>query len=314
MIDRSVTTSNFDTVLFTEEDLKLYVLTQTRGLTKRSQQQIEQTARFIWENTKGEINRKTLLVLSDIFGTFGEMMRNRNYTYTRAFMKYLYKLTMDQRLLSYLAIFERPKTRRLEKRLTPRIVIQEDVENMLHAVKETAPEHRKQEYLVYLLFQAYTGQRPGTTAQLTVGMIKEALRLKPPVLVIPAAIDKIRLQHYVPLHPCLVQELTVLIKGREDHETMFNYPSIRRWLLKQSILLTRAPGLKAALGDLRKYFQQESDRRGWDDAYLKFQMTHGTGGVEFSNYRQFLPENAYASYLEYWEPVQFFYNVFNPAL
>jgi chemotaxis protein CheY-P-specific phosphatase CheC len=69
------------------------------------------------------------------------------------------------------------------------------------------------------LFGAYTGQRSeATIAKLTVGQFREALADEKPVLLVDSSQDKVRMSHYVPLSPRVVEALKPLLLGRDDDE------------------------------------------------------------------------------------------------
>jgi hypothetical protein len=62
-------------------------------------------------------------------------------------------------------------------------------------------------------------QRPiATIARLTVGQFKQALDREKPVLDIPPECDKIRMQHYCPIHPQAIEAIVPLLDGRDDNE------------------------------------------------------------------------------------------------
>jgi hypothetical protein len=67
------------------------------------------------------------------------------------------------------------------------------------------------------LFGAYTGQRSeATIAKLTVGQFCEALAVGKPVLHVLAEQEKNRVEHYVPLHPSVVGEISEVLENDFD--------------------------------------------------------------------------------------------------
>jgi hypothetical protein len=62
----------------------------------------------------------------------------------------------------------------------------------------------------------------GLIARLTVGQFKEALKLEKPVVDILPEQDKVRMQHYTPLHAQVVEAVLPVIEGRGDHELVFD--------------------------------------------------------------------------------------------
>ena len=92
------------------------------------------------------------------------------------------------------------------KRVTSRIVTKGDIESVLSAIEnahqnEQINDCHYQNYRAIVLFGAFTGQRPqATTARLTVGQFRTTISQKRPVIDVLPKQDKIRMQHYCPLH------------------------------------------------------------------------------------------------------------------
>jgi len=87
-------------------------------------------------------------------------------------------------------------------------------------------------YRAIVLFGAYTGQRPiATIRKLTVGQFRTVLHHAPLVLEVLPQQDKIRMQHYVPLHPCFVEAVTPLLDGRnrKDDTRIFSHEYFDKW-------------------------------------------------------------------------------------
>lgn len=142
-----------------------------------------------------------------------------------------------------------------------------------------------------------------TTAQLTVGQFRDAIKHKKTVIHVKASQDKIRYEHYVPLHPVVIDAITPLLRGRVKNDKMFSYNAISMWFKREKISLTRTPG-HFVFGDLRKFAEQYGDVIGWDTSNRAYIMTHGVSGVVWKHYRHPLPENIYDKYMESWKPVQ----------
>ncbi|MGZ4934854.1 MAG: hypothetical protein ACXV49_10220 [Halobacteriota archaeon] len=136
-----------------------------------------------------------------------------------------------------------------------------------------------------LLLGAFTKQRPlATLARLTDGQLKEAIateaREKPVVHILPQQ-DKIRMQHYCPLHPQVVEAMLLLLDGRRDDELAFEQLSIQLWLQHNDVRL-RHGGARIVNGDLRKFAEQHRDLIGWDQSNGACILTHGVSGVDWS--------------------------------
>jgi hypothetical protein len=212
---------------------------------------------------------------------------------------------MDAKILSYHAIFERPKNKQAIKLLTSRIIVQEDIQKILNEIckDETISEEKKLNYQSLILFLSYSGQRTVTASRLTAKQFNDALNQNPPVLTVEAEQDKIRMQHYVPIHPALLPSIKRVIIGKCDSDTVFDYLGLQRWMKHHSIAMSHTKG-KIELKDLRKFFEQKSDEIGFSDANKNFMMSHGVSSISWTSYKQFLPETVYRRYLKYWNGVK----------
>jgi hypothetical protein len=77
-----------------------------------------------------------------------------------------------------------------------------------------------------MLFGAYTGQRSNATiSKLTIGQFREAMQLEKPVVQVKTSQDKIKMEHYVPIHPQAIRALKLLLDGKENDKLMFEYKS-----------------------------------------------------------------------------------------
>jgi len=122
--------------------------------------------------------------------------------------------------------------------------VTEDIKTVLAAIEE-GHENREfttrqyQNYKALVLFGACTGQRPiATIRKLTVGQFRAALRGDPPVLDVLPQQDKIRMQHYVPLHPYVVDAVTLLLDGRNrnDDTHIFAHEYFDKWVRRKKFL------------------------------------------------------------------------------
>lgn len=138
-----------------------------------------------------------------------------------------------------------------------------------------------------------------TISRLTVGQFNCALASKKPVIIVKSFQDKIRMEHYVPIHPNLVNLLTELCKGKSDESKMFEYHSLWMWLKRQKIPLSYNNN-HFTMGDLRKFSEQYGDVIGWEQSNRAYILTHGVSGVDWAHYRHPLPEHVYDNYMKYW--------------
>jgi len=275
-------------------------------VSKGSVQWIKTVTDLLSKNLNGVINQTTLSKYADsIASKYGSSTSiHKCYMYSRGFFKHLYKLRMDTRLLAYLAIFEKPKVRRDIKLMTSRIITVEDIQNVITGIDNdiTLSDDRKHQSKALILFLAYEGQRPLTVLRLTAGQFRQSLVMNPPVLIVQPWQDKNRMEHYVPLHPVVIPFIEKLIEGKSDNEVIFDLRRTQVWLQQTAIPLTHIDG-KLQLKDLRKFFEQKSDEIGFTDANKNFIMSHGVSSINWTSYKQFLPENVYKRYMECWKNI-----------
>jgi len=198
--------------------------------------------------------------------------------YARAFLSYLTKTSPDSRYESFRLFLELPKAVKTCKLLTRRIVTIEDVQNVLSVLKSRYKrgELDEQHYVAYnalIVFVAFTGQRPyATISRITAGQFEEALKFRSskPTLDISADQDKIRMAHYVPLHPRIIEAVEPLLDGKKGDELMFPLCALIQWLIRgreagNEIPLRRRNGY-FVLSDLRKFMEPHGDVIGWDSS------------------------------------------------
>jgi hypothetical protein len=122
------------------------------------------------------------------------------------------------------------------------------------------------------------------------------------VLKVGSSQDKIRMSHYVPLQPHVVEALKARLVGREDDELMFTHNSFLMWIKRQKISMSRFYG-HFVLGYLRKFAEQHGDVIQWDQSNRAYILTHGVSGVDWKHYKHPLPEQVYEVHMKYWKTV-----------
>ena len=108
--------------------------------------------------------------------------------------------------------------------------------------------------------------------KLTAGQFRESLKAKKPVLRVESHQDKIRMEHYVPLHPQVIESIRPLLAGKKGYEAVFHYGSFWMWVKRRKIPMSRFSG-HFVLGDLRKFTEQYGDTIGWDQSNRAYIMT-----------------------------------------
>ncbi len=189
--------------------------------------------------------------------------------------------------------------------MTDRIVTKEDVENVLKAIEQA---HRRGNidayhclnYKAMTLFGATSGQRPNATiARLTVGQFREAVKRDKPVVDVLPWQDKIRMQHYCPLHPQVVEAILPVLDDLRDEALAFEQLSFQQWLRYHEVRLLKS-NARIVMGDLRKFAEQYGDVIQWDQSNRAYILTHGVSGIDWKHYKHPLPEHVYDVYMQYW--------------
>ena len=87
--------------------------------------------------------------------------------------------------------------------------------------------------------------------------------MKKPVIYVLPWQGKIRMQHYCPLHPQVIEAIAPVLEGRRDDERVFEQLSFPQWLKYTDIRLLHG-GACIVNGDLRKFCEQQGDILQWD--------------------------------------------------
>jgi integrase len=295
-----------------EEEITDYTAFRCIGVTAATIPWINKCSVTFWNVTKGVINKARIeafleYVLTKYTGIYS---RRKMLNFAKAFLHYLTKMRLDTRYKEFNLFLEMPRAVKESKQITQRIGTTEDIKNVLSAIDEANKNseftaRQRQNYKALVLFGAYTGQRPlATIRKLTVGQFRAALQRDPSVLDVLPQQDKIRMQHYVPLHPCVVDAVIPLLDGRnrKDDTRIFAHEYFDKWARKKKIPLVY--GGHFVCGDLRKFAEQHGDVIQWDQSNRAYVMTHGVSGVEWKHYRHPLPDSVYDVYMKYWADVR----------
>jgi hypothetical protein len=273
---------------------------------------IDRASRDLWKHTHGTINKHTMddLTRFVLAKYHSQDSHAKDLGFAKAFLKYLAKIHLDTRYYAFELFRERPRSIRERKSVTSRIITKADIEKILRYIEQSKKaglisEHRAAHYRAFVLFGAYTGQRPiATISRLTVGQFREALRSSKSCLHVRPAQDKIKMEHWVPLHPLVADSdsIKALLNGRDNNELFFEYNSLSMWLKRRRIPLER---IKAYfnLSDLRKWTEQHGDVIQWDQSNRAYVLTHGVSGVDWKHYKHPLPEIVYDVYMKSWRDV-----------
>jgi hypothetical protein len=297
---------------YAKEELTAYTDFRKIGLSKASIPWINKSSETFWNATLGVISKKQLEALRNyLLRKYVDIYAKRKViNFSRSFLQYLTKTRFDTRYKAFDLYLELPKALKERKHVTSRIVTKEDIENVLTAIKtafsnDEIDQYHYLNYRAITLFGATSGQRSNATiARLTVGHFREAMNRDKPVLDIPSDCDKIRMQHYCPLHPQVVDAILPLLDGRGDHERIFEQLSFERWLRGHNISLLNC-NTWFRMGDLRKWCEQEGDLLQWDQSNKNYILTHNVAGVEWRFYKAPRAVPVYDVYMKYWADVRF---------
>jgi integrase len=299
-------------LLFTPADLLTYQTFRAAELTKKTVTWLKKSAELFWNATEGVVSVSTMCLLRErVVAKYHDIYAKRKVLgFSRAFLRYMSKACFDERYTAFDLFLELPRSVKERKHVTSRILTKEDVENMLKAIKRAYHSGAidARHYLNYkalVLFGAFTGQRPiATIARLTVGQFKHALKAEKPVLDVLPDQDKIRMQHYCPLHPQVVEAMLPVLDGRGDDELVFKQLSFQQWLRFNAVRLLHS-NVRMVNGDLRKFAEQHGDIIQWEQSNRAYILTHGVSGVDWRFYKHPLPDSVYDIYMKHWGDVSF---------
>jgi integrase len=302
---------------FTQAELESYVTYRSEGLADKSKDWITRSSEAVWESTGGEISHQTMTRLRTfVLEKYNSAdSHSKVLSFAVGFLNFLAQTNIDPRYVSFKLFLERPKTKKVKKALTERIITREDISAMFQhiaAAEEGGTDPSKiRNYRAFALLASYTGLRPSTLERLTVGQFRTALREEKPVLHVLAEQEKNRIEHYVPLHPSVIGAINEVLKHdfgeKNDAKLFFMFNSFQNWIERERIPLKRVREPSKArmwLSDFRKFAEQFGDIIGWDATNRKYVLAHGMTGVDWEHYKHPLPEDVYDTYMRYWRDVE----------
>jgi len=223
---------------------------------------LKKAAELLWNATRGTVSISTLQNLRNhVLTKYRDTDAKREVLQVAgAFLRYLSTFSFDQRYAAFDLFLQLPRAVKEKKRVTDRIVTKEDIENVLTAIRNAhqrgdIDDNHFLNYEAIVLFGAFTGQRPlATIARLTVGQLREAIGMEKPVVNVLPWQDKIRMQHYCPLHPQVVEAILPILDGRPNDVRAFEQLSFQQWLKNHEVRLLKSN--VHVMGDLRKFGEQ----------------------------------------------------------
>ncbi len=219
---------------FTKDELDQYVANRTKGIAPKSRDWIFRSSEALWAITQGEISHNTVNALRDsVLEKYDSAdSHSKVLSFAKSFLKFLTTTKAEPRYQTFTPYLELPKAVKERKSVTSRIVTKEDICNILQYIERAEREgkispERSAQYSGFVLFGVYTGQRSEATLdRLTVGQFRQAMAADKPVLEVESSQDKVRMSHYVPLHPRVLEALEPLLAGRNDDELMLTHSSL----------------------------------------------------------------------------------------
>jgi hypothetical protein len=298
---------------FDQKELQSYKESRIVGLSKKSINWIDKSSDIIWDILKGCVSKERIdLLRNHVLKKYSsDYSHSKVLSFAVSFLKYLSKTMMDLRYQSFEIFLQKSKAIKERMTVTNRIITKDDIQKVLCYInqaekKGTLDKDRALQYRAFVLFGAYTGQRSmATMSHLTVGQVKQSILQNSPYIRVLSCQDKIRMEHYVPLHPNLVESLSGICNGKRDDELIFEYNSIGMWVKREKIPLIRFDG-HFVLGDLRKFTEQHGDIIQWNQSNRAYVLTHGVGGIDWKHYKHPMPEHVYNIYMEKWGEVNLF--------
>jgi len=299
---------------FTKDELDQYVAHRKEGLAEKSLDWVNRASHALWNCTKGEISHTSMTALRTfVLEKYTSVQVHKIVLgFATAFLKHLSKIKLNPSYLSFAVFLDLPKTVRVRKAVTGRIVTKTDIAFLFKRIESCAENgkinaQKARNYRAFGLLASYTGLRPSTLQRLTVDQFKAALNEEKPVLHVLAEQEKSRVEHYVPLHPLVVSAISDVLlhdfSEKDDAKHFFMFFSFGKWLQRQKIPLPRVRDSSKAhlwLSDFRKFAEQFGDKIGWDSTNRKYVLAHGMTGVDWEHYKHPLPEDVYDIYLRSW--------------
>ncbi len=260
---------------------------------RKEQTNNDKATEIVWDCTRGvvigQLTARQVFCLQPNTSAF--IQGEKCSILRKVFSKVSRKIMFDTSFRAFELFLEMPKVlKNAQARYKPHCDCG-DVENLLKGIEQAFSRGRidTDHYLNYkaiVLFGAFTGQRPlATIARLTVEQFNEALTMRKPVVDVLPWQDKIRMQHYCPSHPQVVETMLPVLDGREDDQLVFKQLSFQEWVKDTNVRLLHG-GARIVNGDLRKFCEQQSDfLLQWDGSNKNYILTHGVSGVDWRFYK-----------------------------
>jgi integrase len=305
---------------FSKAELDRYVAHRKEGLAPKSQDWIDRASQALWDCTHGEISQTNMEALRTfVLWKYSSIDSHRKAVgFAVAFLNRLSKTRGNPRIKSFEVYLELPKAVRARKTMTGRVIRREDIAEvfkriagaMTEATLTESKARKYRNYRAFALLASYTGLRPSTIQRLTVGQVKTALKEDKPALHVLPEQEKNRVEHFVPLHPKVVEALKEVLTNdfgkKGDTEAFFMYNSFENWLERQRIPLPAGLDPTEAhlwLKDFRKFAATFADVINWQENNRRIVMAHDLKGVSWSSYKAPQREDVYDKYMEAWKDI-----------
>ena len=293
-------------ITFTQDDLTICVDQLSKGRHKATGQANARFANeFVWPYSNGIINRDTLnTILDRLYEHYPSYSsRDKANLFVKNFLEFL-EDEKEYDLKKYLKIVRgyKPKKPRALNKFN---VDDSDILNLINHINEKQDHLADpQQATTQALFLAMSGMRQETSDRLRVKDIRTALNLAPyPSLLINSDIDKIDMEHYVPIHPLLVPLLEETITGKDDEDLIFESKRLYTFLWNHPLPCDDKQTGNFTVKFLRKYFTQKSDQIGMDSDLSDYIQSHNLNSVIWESYKHYTYKEIYQKYMGAWGSV-----------
>lgn len=121
---------------FSKDDLDRYVAHRKTRLAAKSVDWLNRASQALWESTQGEISQGNITALrNSVLNKYASIDSHRKVLgFATAFLKHLAKTRFDPRYQSFDVYLELPKTTRVRKAVTERIITRENIAAALRRI------------------------------------------------------------------------------------------------------------------------------------------------------------------------------------
>ena len=122
---------------YTSQELRSYTTFRKAGVSAATVLWINKASQTLWNTTEGEFSKASLETLRDyVLSKYTDICaKQKVLNFAKAFLRYLTKTHFNTRYKEFELFLEMPKAVKESKRITQRIVMTEDIKNVLAAIE-----------------------------------------------------------------------------------------------------------------------------------------------------------------------------------